>query len=427
MATRVKPARSPSMMPGWGELNSLSPEQSAALVTFKDKAEAAGVYTRATDSIPASHDDDTLIRFLRARKFNPSDALQQFEATCKWRRETNLDALYETIDVDEYETWRNLYPQWTGRRSRDGFPVYVWEVAKINTKIVSSLHARPAKTAGGSALMPLFALYENLVRFVLPLCSMMRPNLPQLTRSVNLIDISGVSMMQLWQLKSHMQEASTLATAHYPETLEAIYVIGAPPGFGTVWTWLKRWFDQHTVGKIHIFGSGDAITAALKEIMDADDIPEKYGGTPPFRFGMLPILSPSIQAALSWRQPHEQAGANTVHTGPAVWVDNSTLVAKGSTNDQPREFEVATFALPEQQPQYSNGQHLPLPTAAAAANSGVTSSAISSPPPLSKVDAANDSEKDLGSPPVLIMPDGLEKTVVETSGSGLASPPHSFV
>jgi hypothetical protein len=75
-------------------------------------------------------------------------------------------------------------------------------------------------------LVPLFALYHNLLNFVLPMCSTLeRPN-PEVpvTNSTNIVDISGVGLTQFWNLKSHMQDASVLATAHYPETLDRIYV-----------------------------------------------------------------------------------------------------------------------------------------------------------------------------------------------------------
>jgi hypothetical protein len=75
-------------------------------------------------------------------------------------------------------------------------------------------------------LIPLFALYHNLLNFVLPMCSTLeRPN-PEVpvTNSTNIVDISNVGLTQFWNLKSHMQDASVLATAHYPETLDRIYV-----------------------------------------------------------------------------------------------------------------------------------------------------------------------------------------------------------
>lgn len=99
-------------------------------------------------------------------------------------------------------------------------------------------------------MLRLFALYENLCRFVLPLCSTMpdreHPETP-ISQSSNIVDISGVSLMQFWKLKSHMQDASILATAHYPETLDRIFLLGAPSFFPTVWSWVKRWFDPITV------------------------------------------------------------------------------------------------------------------------------------------------------------------------------------
>ncbi len=78
-----------------------------------------------------------------------------------------------------------------------------------------------------SKMLRLFALYENLTRFVMPLCSAVpgRPN-PEtpVDQSNNIVDISKVGIKQFWNLRTHMQDASTLATAHYPETLDRIFV-----------------------------------------------------------------------------------------------------------------------------------------------------------------------------------------------------------
>lgn len=86
-----------------------------------------------------------------------------------------------------------------------------------------------AKTDGKTPgkLLRLFALYENLTRFVMPLCTALTdreyPRTP-ITQSNNIVDISGVGLKQFWNLRGHMQDASTLATAHYPETLDRIFV-----------------------------------------------------------------------------------------------------------------------------------------------------------------------------------------------------------
>jgi hypothetical protein len=43
----------------------------------------------------------------------------------------------------------------------------------------------------------------------------------------------------MWSLRRHLQQASELATAHYPETLHTIAVVNAPSFFPTVWSWIK--------------------------------------------------------------------------------------------------------------------------------------------------------------------------------------------
>lgn len=76
-------------------------------------------------------------------------------------------------------------------------------------------------------LLRLFALYENLTNFILPLCSNLKDRVNSdtpISQSNNIVDISGVGLKQFWNLRSHMQDASTLATAHYPETLDRIFV-----------------------------------------------------------------------------------------------------------------------------------------------------------------------------------------------------------
>jgi hypothetical protein len=131
------------------------------------------------------------------------------------------------------------YPQWTGRRDRRGIPVYVYEVKHLNSKRMAA-YEKSAKETNSKAqtdgktspkLLRLFALYENLTRFVMPLCTALmdrdHPRTP-ITQSNNIVDISGVGLKQFWNLRGHMQDASTLATAHYPETLDRIFVSSVP-------------------------------------------------------------------------------------------------------------------------------------------------------------------------------------------------------
>jgi hypothetical protein len=138
-----------------------------------------------------------------------------------WRKENQLETLYDTIDIDEYDATRRLYPQWLGRRDKRGIPVYLFEVSQIDNKAVS---ANAATKKGQSSLpaskeppkmMRLFALYENMCRFVLPLCSTVSdrayPETP-ISQSNNIVDISNVGLRQFCEWSRDESNNNALLT-----------------------------------------------------------------------------------------------------------------------------------------------------------------------------------------------------------------------
>lgn len=194
-----------------GHVGHLTQTQRDTLERFKALCQSKKYYTPATESAPASHDDETLLRYLRARKFSPEEAFGQLKDTEDWRAENQLDELYNTIDIEEYEQTRRLYPQWLGRRDKRGIPVYLFEVAHLDNKAVSA-YANSTEKKGQSTssskvptkMLRLFALYENLCRFVLPLCSTM-PDRPYpetpISQSSNIVDISNVGLRQFCEFR----------------------------------------------------------------------------------------------------------------------------------------------------------------------------------------------------------------------------------
>ncbi|KAL8995638.1 MAG: hypothetical protein Q9188_006761 [Gyalolechia gomerana] len=333
-----------------GHIGHLTRQEEAALVEFKKSSAEQGLYRPETSTQRASHDDGTLVRYLRARKFVPQDALAQFKDTELWRKENNLDALYERIDIHDYQEARSVYPQWTGRRDKRGIPVYLYEVGKLDSKkmIAYSQATSKSKVKGPSPsrMLRLFALYENLTRFVMPLCSAVpgrvNPETP-VDQSNNIVDISRVGLKQFWNLRSHMQDASQLATAHYPETLDRIFIIGAPSFFPTVWGWIKKWFDPITTSKIFIL-SQDQVKPTLSAFMDVSSIPKKYGGELDFECGMMPSMDPEIRKCLDLKNPKLE---ELFLTGPTRWVDGSegdmVALSVGSIDGQPHKEAVATM------------------------------------------------------------------------------------
>ena len=207
-------------------------------------------------------------------------------------------------------------------------------------------------------LLPLFALYHNLLNFVLPMVSTLdRPN-PEVpvTNSTNIVDISGVGLHQFWNLKAHMQDASVLATAHYPETLDRIFVsivsisitphrpliyllqiIGAPSFFPTVWGWIKRWFDPVTVSKIFILGKHE-IKSTLLSFIDSNDLPKHYGGNLDWEFNMVPHMDEASMGAV------ERDGRKGWIEGPCLWLNHQRF-AVGTVDGKTRRPDSEIAAL----------------------------------------------------------------------------------
>lgn len=75
-----------STLPTDGRLGHLTPQQSQTLDSFKSTLHAKGVYT--PDS---GVDDHTLLRFLRARKFDLEASTTMWMDYMKWRKEYGTD------------------------------------------------------------------------------------------------------------------------------------------------------------------------------------------------------------------------------------------------------------------------------------------------------------------------------------------------
>ncbi|KAI0482160.1 CRAL/TRIO domain-containing protein [Xylariaceae sp. FL0804] len=335
-----------------GHLGHLTEHEQQALVDFKAFLGEKGLYKPGP---PPSHEDAVLLRFLRARKWVVQDAYGQFSETEKFRKANEIELLYDSIDVDSYEASKKLYPRFTGRRDKRGIPIYVFQIRHLDAKAVAAYEKSTAttysraKTDGRTPpkLLRLFALYENLTRFVQPLASECADRdhaaTTPITLSTNIVDISQVTLRQFWNLKAHMQAASQLATAHYPETLDRIFIIGAPMFFSTVWGWIKRWFDPVTVSKIFILSEADVLPV-LTSFMRVEDIPKVYGGQLDWTFFDEPAYDDEIRRICRW-----ETGRHEFPPGPLVWRpcaedgDRLECVAVGSQGGKDRAERVCTI------------------------------------------------------------------------------------
>ncbi len=128
-----------------------------------------------------------------------------------------------------------------------------------------------------------------------------------------------------------------------------IFIIGAPAFFGTVWGWVKRWFDPVTVSKIFILNHHEVIPV-LTQFMDIKDIPKAYGGELDWSFFDDPAWGDEIKRICQWED-----GYTALPRGPLLLVpidDGRRLecVAIGTKDGKDRRERVCTItkAFPPQ-------------------------------------------------------------------------------
>ncbi|GJE91794.1 Sec14p-like lipid-binding domain-containing protein [Phanerochaete sordida] len=295
-----------------GHLGHLTETQQEAFASFRKNLAEAKLYEPAEEgtSEHPSHDEPTLLRFLRARRFDPKKAQKQFADAEAWRAKNNVDELYATFPADEFEASKRFYPRWTGRRDKNGLPVYVYRIGSLDSTLQKELNAVPSERR----YQRIVALYETMTRFVLPLCTYLpHATAPTPISSVTtIIDLEDVSLSTLWNWRKHLQEASTLATANYPETLSTIAVVNSPSFFPTVWGWIKPWFDEGTRNKVFVLGKDPGPT--LRTLIAAEDLPKPYGGDFEWTFEDEPALDAPAREAIG-----------EMPKGPAVFVDGKVV------------------------------------------------------------------------------------------------------
>ncbi|KAL2868350.1 SEC14 family lipid-binding protein [Aspergillus lucknowensis] len=238
-----------------------SPEQDAKVEQLRSELEQEG-YVDRLDTL-------TLLRFLRARKFDVAAAKAMFVASESWRKEFGTDDLARTFDYVEKPEIFKYYPQYYHKTDKDGRPVYIEKFGSIDLSAMAKI------TTDERMLKNLVTEYEKLADPRLPACSRKAGKL--LETCCSIMDLKGVGLTSFASVYNYVSRASAISQNYYPERLGKLYLINAPWGFSTVFAAVKGFLDPVTVLKIHVLGSGYQ-PELLKQI-PAENLPTEFGGT----------------------------------------------------------------------------------------------------------------------------------------------------
>ena len=81
-------------------------------------------------------------------------------------------------------------------------------------------------------------IFDDITRFVFPLCSALQDPCHPIASAVILVDASSMNMMQGFDLRVFARDVSSLLTTCYPETIHKIFV-SPPPLFSYSWRNIK--------------------------------------------------------------------------------------------------------------------------------------------------------------------------------------------
>ncbi|CAH7687370.1 CRAL-TRIO domain-containing protein [Phakopsora pachyrhizi] len=292
--------------------NSLSEEQNEILNKLRSDIIEEG-HLKIDDSF--STDDETLIRFLKARKFNLNLTKRMITQCLQWRNQVEgvgIDHLYREIDPFDYPKRYEVFKYW---------PMYYHRIDKLGRPIsiqrfgALDLNKLYEVIDKETHFKTLIVNCEALTREVLPACSHLRAqnqrqrrqdsssseNDPATNNNCSsslidngsetkrdssqnvdvsgafcIVDLKGFSLGQFWHIKGIARTCISISQDYYPETMGYLALINVPRSFTAILKAIQPWLSPETFSKIKVMG--EDYQSTLLEHIDENNLPNYLGG-----------------------------------------------------------------------------------------------------------------------------------------------------
>ncbi|KAF7299032.1 MFS domain-containing protein [Mycena indigotica] len=238
------------------------------LQQFRKEVESEGILK---DGDTIGTDDETLLRFLRARKFDIKQSKKMLAEAQQWRKTVRLDQLYaetDPFDYPERDAVFNCWPLYFHKLDKKGRPVNIHHLGVVD---FPKLYKTCTPERHFESLL---VNAECLPREVLPACS--RVAAAPVSTVLVIIDLTDFSMSKFWQMKSLARTSFQISQDYFPETMGQLIIVNAPSSFTFIWSMMKPWLSKETAEKVDIIGHD--YQSALLDVVDADALPAVLGG-----------------------------------------------------------------------------------------------------------------------------------------------------
>ncbi|MCO5603094.1 hypothetical protein L7F22_057239 [Adiantum nelumboides] len=218
--------------------------------------------------LPKRHDDyHTLLRFLKARKFDLEKTKTMWADMLDWRDFFGVDTIEEDFDYTELEEVRKYYPQGYHGLDKEGRPVYIERLGK-QTRVKLMQVTTVERYIKYHILQ-----FERSLNRKSPACSVAGKK--HIDSTTTILDVAGLNVSK--SARELALQLHKLDADNYPETLHHMFIVNAGPGFRILWNSMKSFLDPKTSAKISVLGN--KFQTKLLEVVDESELPDFLGGS----------------------------------------------------------------------------------------------------------------------------------------------------